>query len=100
MRALAARLRGAMGGHSRSVAHPRWARFWRWAISTREAPTYYRTFHCPKCGRTIRKRAPAIAYGVPFGMNEREIVARCPVDGHPPWNTPEVHAVEGIEVDD
>jgi hypothetical protein len=36
---------------------------------------------------------------VPFG-NEREIVARCPVDGHPPWNTPEVHAVEGIEADE
>jgi hypothetical protein len=28
-------------------------------------------------------------------LTEQEILARCPVHGHPPWNTPAVRRVEG-----
>jgi hypothetical protein len=33
--------------------------------------------------------------GIYTRLTEREIIARCPVDGHPPLNTPAIRRTEG-----
>jgi len=88
--------RGLPGGTIFGVSW--WSSVKRWATSS--TPLRYEIFHCPKCGRAISRYAMAPGpgrMGLYTRWTEREILARCPVDGWPPWNTPAVRKLEGDE---
>ncbi len=83
----------------RSTARPpeaaaRVARLRHWLTSVWPAPI--ETCACLRCGAAVR--CAGHTGRTPLGhlpYTPAEIVARCPVDGHPPWNSPAVRRADG-----
>jgi uncharacterized protein with PIN domain len=76
----------------------RWARFRRAMTAT--TPRRHEVFRCPKCNREITRWSMGIGAGVAgiyTPWTERETLARCPVHGFAPWNSPAVRKIEGDE---
>ena len=78
-------------GERKSVSW--WSKFKR--VMTQKTPMRYEVFRCPKCGGEVSRYLMVVGPGVYTRWTDREIVARCPIDGHRPWNGPAVRKMEG-----
>jgi len=59
-----------------------------WLVGWSPQPSQERWTHCPICGSTLvgPYRAGGHAKGLPLEPPRAELIAKCPVRGHAPYN--------------